>query len=96
MSDFPKWLLALAGTNLVPILISPLFMFGGLRPFGTTEYAVINFLLYLLVQLLWIAPIGLFFLSLHLWRECFELPAIVLAVIGMLITLSDIILLCVL
>lgn len=93
MSDFPKWLLALAGTNLLPILICPLFLFGGLKPFGTTDYAVVNFLLYIVVQLLWIVPTVLFFLSLHLWRKCFELPAIVIAAIGLLITLADIVLL---
>jgi hypothetical protein len=93
MSDFPKWLLALAFTNLIPLIICPLFLFGGIRPFGTTDYAVINFLLYLLVQLLWIVPCGLFFLGLHLWRNCFELPAIVLVALGFLMTIADIILL---
>lgn len=93
MSDFPKWLLALSGTNLIPILVCPLFLFGGLKPFGTTDYAVVNFLLYMLVQLLWLVPTLLFFLSLHLWRKCYELPAIVIAVIGLLFTVADILLL---
>ena len=63
MSNFPKWLLALAGTNLIPILLCPFFLFGGLHPFGTSEYTIVAFLLYVLTQLLWLIPIGAFFLG---------------------------------
>ena len=93
MSDFPKWMLALAGTNLIPLLLSPFFMFGGLHPFGISETGWINFLLYVLTNLLWIVPFILFFVSLHLYRQCFEKPGIVVAVLGLLITVGDIALL---
>lgn len=89
MNDFPKWLLALAGTNLIPILLCPFFLFG-LQPFGTSDSGLVRFLLYLLTNLLWIVPILLFFVSLTLYRRCFELPAIVVAVIGLLFTVADI------
>ena len=93
MSDFPKWMLALAGTNLIPLLLCPLFMFGGLHLFGESEYAVLNFLFYVLTNLLWLIPVILFFVSLHLYRRCFEVPGIVVAVFGMLLTIADIVLL---
>lgn len=93
MSDFPKWMLALAGTNLIPLLLCPLFMFGGLHLFGVSEYAALNFLFYLLTNLLWLVPVLLFFVSLHLYRRCFEVPGIVVAVFGMLLTIADIVLL---
>jgi len=89
MNDFPKWMLALAGTNLIPILLCPFFLFG-LQPFGTSDSGVVRFLLYLLTNLLWIVPILLFFASLTLYRRCFELPAIVVAAIGLLFTVADI------
>lgn len=89
MSDFPKWMLALAGTNLIPLLLCPLFMFGGLHPFGTSEYGVVNFLLYMLTNLLWVVPFLLFFVSLHLYRRCFEKPGILVAVLGLVLTVLD-------
>lgn len=89
MNDFPKWLLALAGTNLIPILLCPFFLFG-LQPFGTSDSGLVRFLLYLLTNLLWIIPIALFFVGLTLYRRCFEVPAVVVAVIGLLFTVADI------
>ena len=53
MSEFPKWLLALAGLSLIPLLACPLFLFGA-QPFGTSQYGIVRFLLYLLTQLLWL------------------------------------------
>ena len=47
MSEFPKWLLALAGLSLIPLLACPLFLFGA-QPFGTSQYGIVRFLLYLL------------------------------------------------
>lgn len=93
MSDFPKWLLALAGTNLIPVLLCPFFLFGGLRPFGESEYMLVNALCYLLLQALWLLPILLFFASLHLWRECYEQLAVGVAVFGLLLVIADIVLL---
>lgn len=93
MSDFPKWMLALAGTNLIPLLLCPFFMFGQLHPFGTSSYEVVNFLFYVLLNLLWVVPVILFFVSLELYRRCFEGPGIVVAVLGLLLTIADIVLL---
>lgn len=89
MSDFPKWLLALAGTNLIPALLCPFFLIGGVMPFGEGSNGFTHFLLYLLTNLLWVVPILLFFVGLELYRRCFELPGITVNVIGLLITLLD-------
>ena len=57
MSDFPKWLLALAGISLLPVLLSPFYLFGA-SPFGTSDSAFLRFLLYICTQLLWLlAPV---------------------------------------
>ena len=86
-------MLALAGTNLIPLLISPLFLFGAFHPFGTSEIGILNFLLYLLTNMLWVIPFLLFFASLHLYRNCYETPGIVVAALGAVLTLVDILLL---
>lgn len=91
MKEFPKWMLALAGTNLIPILLSPFFLFA-LRPFGDAP-GVAGFLLYVLTNLLWIIPIALFFVSLTLYRRCYGIPAVVVAIVGLLFTVADICLL---
>ncbi len=68
VSDFPKWLLALAFVSLIPLLACPLYLFGGM-PFGTSESAVVRFFLYLTTQMLWFIPIVLFFAGLDAWRR---------------------------
>lgn len=88
MKGFPKWLVALAGTGLLPVLVCPLFLFG-LQPFGTSDSGFVRFLLYVLTQLLWIVPAGLFFLSLELYDRYLVIPAVVLAVLAFLITIAD-------
>lgn len=88
MKNFPKWLLALAGTGLLPVLVCPLFLFA-LHPFGTSDSGFLNFLLYLLTQLLWIVPALLFFASLELYDRCFVIPSVFVAVLGLLITVAD-------
>ncbi len=82
MSDFPKWLLALAGLSLIPLLLCPLYLFGGQHPFGTGGNALTSFLLYLLTQLLWLVPVAMFFVSLDVWRRGFERIGVALAVVG--------------
>ena len=65
MSLYPKWLLALAGCNLLSILYSVFFLFGGFYLLGYEKGAFIyNGLSYLTTQLFWIIPCGAFFLSL--------------------------------
>lgn len=85
MSDFPKWMLALAGINLIPVLICPFFLFG-IMPFGTSTNGFVNFLLYLATQLLWIVPLALFFISLDYYRRGFEKTGITFALIGLSVT----------
>ena len=70
MSEFPKWLLALAFVSMIPLLLSPLYLFGGM-PFGTSESAVARFFIYLAMQLLWFVPVVLFFVGLDAWRRGF-------------------------
>ncbi len=82
MSDFPKWLLALAGLSLIPVLLCPLFLFGGQHPFGQGGNALTSFLLYLLTQLLWLIPAVFFFVSLDVWRRGFGRAGVALAVLG--------------
>lgn len=87
MSDFPKWMLALAGVNLLPVVLSMFYLFGA-TPFGTSESSFIRFLLYVLTQMLWLVPLLLFFFSLDLYRRGYERIGITLASIGCLITIT--------
>lgn len=87
MSDFPKWMLALAGVNLLPVLASPFFLFG-VMPFGTHEHAAVRFLLYLATQLLWALPLALFFVSLDYYRRGFERAGVALAATGVAVTIG--------
>lgn len=88
MKNFPKWLLALAGLGLLPVLVCPLFLFG-LQPFGTSDSGFVRLLLYVLTQLLWIVPALFFFLSLELYDRCFVIPSVFVAVLALLITIAD-------
>ncbi len=84
MSDFPKWLLALAGVSLLPVLLSPLYLFGA-TPFGTSDYRLVQFLLYCATQLLWLLPLVLFFVSLDYYRRGFERAAVAVAAVSALV-----------
>lgn len=92
MRDFPKWMLVLAGVNLLPLFFAPIYLFGGLRPFGTTTYGVVNFLLYLLANLLWVLPVLLFFVSLDYYRRGYERVGVCVACLGIAVTATCIIL----
>ena len=85
MSDFPKWMLALAGISLLPVLLSPFYLFG-LQPFGTSPSALVRFLLYVATQLLWLLPLILFFISLDLYRRGYERLGIAAALLGAALT----------
>ena len=65
MSLYPKWLLALASINLLSLLLSVFYLFGGVQPFGTSYNGMVRFLLYVVAQLLWLLPVGCFFGSLR-------------------------------
>ena len=92
MSDFPKWLLALAGVSLVPVLLSPLYLFGA-TPFGTSDSSLVQFLLYCATQLLWLLPLVLFFVSLDRYRRGFERIGIAVLLCGAAITAAGCVLL---
>lgn len=85
MSIFPKWLLALTAPNLIPLLCAPLYLFGDPCPVDTTS-DVISFLHYLLVQLLWLIPLGCFFLSLELYRREWERCGAAVAIAGIILS----------
>lgn len=87
MSDFPKWLLALAAVSLLPVLAVPFYLFGAM-PFGTSESGIVRFLLYLATQLLWAVPLTLFFVSLDAWRRGYERRSVGLAVLGAVVSLG--------
>lgn len=85
MSEFPKWLLALAGLSLIPLLACPLFLFGA-QPFGTSQYGIVRFAFYLLTQLLWLAPTASFFITLDLWRRGFSKASIAFGIAGVVVS----------
>ena len=85
MSEFPKWLLALAGLSLIPLLACPLFLFGA-QPFGTSQYGIVRFLLYLLTQLLWLAQTASFFVTLDLWRRGYNKASIALGTAAVVVS----------
>lgn len=90
MSEFPKWLLALAFLCMVPLLICPVYLFGG-HTFGSSENAILNFLLYLATQLLWLIPTAGFFFSLDAWRRGYEKRSIIFVSLSLLIALGGLI-----
>ncbi len=92
MSDFPKWMLALAFVNLASLFTSIFFLFGA-EPFGTSENSFVRFVLYIATQLLWLVPIALFFLSLNTYRRGYERIGTALALAGDAVTVISIALL---
>ncbi len=94
MNIYPKWLLALAGTNLLSLLLIPFFLFGGMQLFGHSESGFVNFLLYLLTNLLWLVPAGSFFGSLVLYSNYHERWSVAVATLGMLLTAADFYIVC--
>ncbi|HRF86926.1 MAG TPA: hypothetical protein PLN34_10340 [Alloprevotella sp.] len=93
MKEIPKWMLALAGISLAPVLFCPFYLFGGVAPFGTGTGKATGFLLYVLTQLLWVAPVVLFFVSLDFYRRGFGKTGFVLAAAGAALTAADVYLL---
>lgn len=83
MSDFPKWLLALAGINLLPLVACPFYIFAA-PTFGTTPGTLANLLSFIGVQLLWIVPLCLFFAGLDRYRRGYERLGVALIVLGLL------------
>lgn len=88
MRDLPKWLIALAGTGLLPLLAAPFYLLGIVKPFGTSDYAVLRFLLFVLSNLIWLSPVILFFVALDYYRRGFHRTGIVAAIAGLLLTVT--------
>lgn len=61
MSVYPKWLLVLAFINVLPLFLSIFFLFGKVVPYTPESNQFLRFLLYFLMQALWLVPIGCFF-----------------------------------
>ncbi len=93
MEQYPKWFLALLFPSvLIPIGTIVFYLFGNLHPFGNINNPFIDFLVYLLLQLFWLLPIAGFFTSLFLWGNVKERTAIITAIVGLLISLTSILL----
>ena len=90
MNDYPKWRLALAFLNIIPVFLSVFFLFGGLFKAPSSWGAFIGLLIYLLVNLLWILPIVAFFIGLNDYRRGFQKRGTAILVLGNLLTLLDI------
>lgn len=92
MSLYPKWLLVLAGTNLLSLLLSVFYLFGGVAPLAESEHAALRVLGYVAVQALWIIPVVCFFGALrahdhgHPWLAAFiALAGIALGGLGLIL-----------
>lgn len=90
MKDYPKWLLALAFLNIIPVFLSVFFLFGGLFKAPSSWGAFIGLLIYLLVNLLWVLPIVAFFIGLNDYRRGLKKRGTAILVLGNLLTLLDI------
>lgn len=90
MKEFPLWRLLLSGISLVPLLFCPLFLFGGVHPFGVVQSAVLRAVIYIAMQCVWIAPIALFFVSLDAYRLGYPLRSLLLASLGVALTVGGI------
>ncbi len=89
MSFFPKWFLCLCFPALLSILISPFYLFGNLRLFGFTESSILSILYYLLQNFIWLAPIVLFFVSLHIFAQGYEKSGVALAILNLFLMVGS-------
>ena len=90
MKGFPLGVILAAGANLLPALLIPFYLFGGLHPFGISHSDFINFLLFLLTNLLWVIPVFLFFRSLSFYDRGYKKLGMAIAVLGWFVTIAAI------
>lgn len=91
MNQYPKWLLALIFPGvIIPAGTMIFYLFGGVRPFGSSDHWFWDFMLYLLPQLLWVVPVISFFLSLFLWGWMREKAAIFTGIVGLIISIASV------
>ncbi|MBR1387268.1 MAG: hypothetical protein IJ553_02530 [Alloprevotella sp.] len=93
MKDFPRWVLALAFFNLIPVLLSVFFLFGGIAPFGTSSHALVRLLLYVCANLLWLVPALTFFFGLDIYRRGWEKWGVLILALGNVLTVIDLLIL---
>ncbi len=83
MNVFPKWFLCLCFPALLSVLVSPLYLFGGLNLFGYSGGWFTGALFFLLQNLIWLTPVILFFVSLHIFAQGYEKSGVALAVLNL-------------
>ena len=94
MNQYPKWLLALSFPNVfIPVGTLIFFLFGGVTLFDTQDSTILDILQYLLLQLFWLLPLASFFATLFLWGNAQERAAVVTTIVGLLISITSIVLL---
>lgn len=94
MNQYPKWLLALSFPNvLIPVGTLIFFLFGGVTLFDPHDSTILDILQYILLQLFWLLPLASFFATLFLWGNAQERAAMVTTIVGLLISITSIVLL---
>ena len=91
-SIFPKRLLIPAFVSLVSVLAAPLYLFGNVQLISPSTSGFVNVLIYIVQNLLWLAPVVLFFFSLELHRHEHERLALSLALVNVLIAAAALVL----
>ena len=90
MNQYPKWLLALSFPNvLIPVGTLIFFLFGGVTLFDTHDSTILDILQYIF----WLLPLASFFATLFLWGNAQERAAVVTTIVGLLISITSIVLL---
>lgn len=89
MNLYPKWLLALAGSNLLAVPLSVFHLFGRTHVFGHSENGMLNFLSYLGTQCIWIVPILLFFAALRAHDNQHPVWAAIISIAGLSMLVAD-------
>ncbi len=87
MSVYPKWLLCLCFPSLLSLLASPIYLFGNLRLFGNSDSTIVNLLLYVLQNGLWLLPIFLFFAALNIYGRGHEKTGTAIAIANLFLTI---------
>lgn len=82
-SAYPKWLILLAGVNILSLFLAPFYLFGGLAP--ASENGFVRFLFYILTNLIWLFPIATFFIALTIWGWGYRKSGIALILAGFLL-----------
>ena len=85
---FPKRLLIPAFGSLVSVLAAPLYLFGNVQLITPSTSGFVNVLIYIVQNLLWLAPVVLFFFSLELHRHEHERLALSLALVNVLLAFA--------